>query len=143
MHDWSEESVDWEGINAAASYIGLWLRKWARMQVRDYKEKYGTVRVYCSFGWNEFHDIVYPGYCWYRQYWPVALDHFLSYKTPLMRWINLLVYPIHKYLYVWRYKKAVQKWPHLYREIVSAADWGKLFEGKIPGYKHSDFWEEF
>lgn len=140
MHSWGDEDVDWNGINDAAAYIGYWLRKWARMDVRDVKEKFGTVRVYVSLGWSGVYSIYRPGYCWYPKWWPVKLDNWLTYHTPVFKWINYVVIPVHKKLYAWRYKKAVQKWPHLYDEIVSSADWGELFEGVVPGYKHSDYW---
>lgn len=142
MHDWSDEDVDWSGINDAGAYIGYWLRKWLRMDVRDVKEKFGTVRIYCSFGWQGVYSIYRPGYCWYPKWWPIKLDHWLAYDTPVFKWINRIVVPIQQKAYAWRYKRAVQKWPHLYREIVSCADYGELFNGTVPGYKHSDYWQE-
>lgn len=144
MHSWYDDKdpVDWNGINEAARYIAEWLRKWARMGVRDYKEKWGTVRVYCSFGFDCFHAVVYPGYCWIHKWWPYKLDLWISYHTPILKWINRIVIPIQQKLYIWRYTRAVQKWPHLYNEIVSCADYGKLFDGKLPGYKHSTYWRE-
>lgn len=140
MHDWGQEDVDWEGINDAAWYIAGWLRTWARLPVADYKEKFGTVRISCGFGWSQIYSIWRPHYHWVPTWWPHRFDLWLSYHTPLLTWINKIIIPIHKAAYVWRYKKAVQKWPHLYKEIVSQADWGELFDGEIPGYKHSDFW---
>lgn len=141
-HDDDADHVDWHGINEAGYYIGRWLRRWTRMNIHDIKEKFGTVRIYCSFGWSSVYSIYRPGYCWYPNWWPIKLDHWLSYQTPIFKWINRMVVPVHKKLYVWRYKKAVQKWPHLYNEIVSCADWGELFNGSIPGYKHSDYWKK-
>lgn len=146
MHDWSEKDFDWHGLNEAGDYIGGWLRRWVRMPVMDIKEKFGTLRIYCSFGWASMYSIWRPSYCWLPSWWPHKLDNWLSYQTPIFTWLNYIVVPIQKKAYVWRYKKAVQKWPHLYNEIVSMADWGELFEGQIPGYKHSNYWtpiEEF
>lgn len=140
MHIWGDENVDWQGINDAAYYIGHWLATWARMPVTDYKEKWGTVRVYCGFGVAGFYALWRPQHMWYPKWWPMKLDFWFTYKTPIFEWLNRLVIPLQKRAYVWRYKRAVQKWPHLYKEIVSMADYGKLFEGHIPGYKHSDYW---
>ena len=140
MHNWGDETVDWRGINDAGAYIGYWLRKWMRMDVRDVKEKFGTVRVYCSLGWSQFYNVFYPGYVWVKPWWPHRFDMWLSYHTPIMKWINHIVIPVHTWAYAWRYKKAVQKWPHLREEILSMADFGEVFEGRIPGYKHSDYW---
>lgn len=138
MHQWGEEGVDWDGINDAAAYIGYWLRKWLRMHVSDVKEKFGTVRVYCSFGWDTFYSIVYPGYMWVKPWWPYKLDLMVS--AHIMPFINRFAVPLQQWAYARRYKKAVQKWPHLYSEIVSGADWGELFEGVVPGYHHENYW---
>jgi len=141
VHDWSEENVDWKGINDAARFIAEYLRVWFRVPVRDYKEKFGTVRIYTGLGWTQFYQIFYPGYCWIKPWWPNKLDHWLSYDTPVLTWINRIVIPVHKWAYTRRYKQAVQKWPHLYNEIIAAADHGELFEGVVPGYKHSNYWK--
>ncbi len=142
MHDWSDESFDWDGLNDAIRYIAYGLKRW-RVPVRDYKEKFGTARIYCSLGWGSFYDIFYPGCVWYKKFWPVRLDHFLSYDTPILRWINKIVCPFHIWLYARYYRKAVEKWPHLREEILSMADHGELFEGRVPGYKHSDYWTTY
>lgn len=142
MHQWGDEEVDWDGINDAARFIAHNLRKWFRVPVRDYKEKFGTVRIYTGLGWTQFYEIFYPGYCWIKPWWPNKLDHWLSYQTPILDWINKVVVPIHEWAYVWYYTRAVRKWPHLYNEIVSMADFGELFDGKVPGYKHSNYWKE-
>jgi hypothetical protein len=140
VHNWGDEGVDWNGINDAGAYIGYWLRKWMRMDVRDVKEKFGTVRIYCGFGWSGLYSIYRPGYCWYPNWWPIKVDNWLAYHTPIFKWINRIVVPIQQKAYTWRYKKAVQKWPHLYNEIVMCADHGELFEGTVPGYVHSNYW---
>ena len=139
MHQWGDEDVDWAGIDDAAFFIADWLKTWVRMPIRDYKEKYGTVRIYCSFGWYGIYSIWRPSYCWYPKWWPIRLDCWAN-NTFLFQLLNRLVTWVHKKAYVWRYKQAVKKWPHLYKEIVSMADYGELFEGHIEGYKHSDYW---
>ncbi len=139
MHTWGNKNVDWKGLWDAVEYIGPWLRTWVRLDVRDYKEKYGTVRIYCSFGWHGAYSIWRPGYCWYPKWWPMRLDFWLA-DTFAFRLLNRIVVKAQTKAYAWRYKKAVEKWPHLRDEIVSSADYGELFEGVIPGYKHSDYW---
>ncbi|SRR5229473_1852558 len=140
MHSWSDDNFDWNGLDDVGDYIGLWLRRWVRMDIRQIKEKFGTLRIYCSFGWNSFYSVYHPGYCWSPKWWPYDLDRTLSdYLMPIF---NKVIIPIQQKAYTWRYKKAVQKWPHLYKEIVSCADWGELFDGIIPEYKHSDFWKK-
>jgi len=127
MHDWGDESIDWKGVDDAAAFIGLWLRKWVRMDVRDYKEKYGTVRVYCGFGWEGVYSIWRPGYVWYPHWWPRRLDFWLS-DTIVWCLINRMIIPLQQMAYVWRYQQAIQKWPHLKKEILCCADYSELLE---------------
>lgn len=141
MHSWGDEDVDWNGINDAAYYIAHWLKTWTRLNVLDYKEKFGTVRVYCSFGWYGVYSIWRPSYCWYPKWWPMRADMWIG-NTFLFRLLNRLVIKVQHKAYAWRYKKAVEKWPHLRDEILSMADYGELFEGTVPGYVHSDYWRK-
>lgn len=69
----------------------------------------------------------------------MRLDFWIA-DTWAWRQLNRVVVKVQQRAYIWRYEQAVRKWPHLYKEIVSAADFGELFEGHVPGYKHSDFW---
>lgn len=127
MHYWGDEGVDWEGIDNAASYIGDGLRFWGRVSVQQYKEKYGTVRVYCSLGLHDWHQLTHPGYAynqWPRWLWP------LNFKGEwLKRLLNRGVYPFHCWLYRRYYKEAVRRWPHLREEILSVADYDELLGG--------------
>ena len=136
MHKWGDSNVDWQGIEEAARYIGDWLRTYARMDVSDIKEKYGTPRVSCIFGWWQFHTIFYPGYM-YRQgpVWLWNLDIVIG--MPICRILNKIIMPIHIKLYQWRYKKAIKKWPHLKAELLTGCDHPNLLEHL--GSK--EFWE--
>lgn len=139
MHSWGDKGVDWKGINAAAYFIAHWLKTWVRMPIQDYKEKFGTVRIYCGFGWHGVYSIWRPMHHWYPKWWPMRLDFWLA-NTWAWGQLNRVVVKLQQKAYAWRYKKAVEKWPHLHDEIVSQADYGELFEGVIPGYRHSDYW---
>ncbi len=141
MHQWGDEDFDWKGLDEAIYFIADWLSTWVRMPIRDYKEKYGTARIYCGFGWHGIYQIWRPRHCWYPRWWPMTFDFWLA-NTSVWRRLNKLVILLHQKAYAWRYKKAVQKWPHLYKEIVSMADYEELFEGAVPGYKHSDYWRK-
>lgn len=117
MHKWGKEGVDFGGIYDAASYIGGKLRTYGRVNVSDMKEKYGTARVYVSFGWTQLHDITHPGY------------HYIQWKGGhyyVPSWLNYLVIPYQKWLYRYYYKKALKKFPHLVEEILTGADWSEL-----------------
>ena len=120
MHSWGDENVDWAGINYSAEYIGKNLRKWGRVNVRQYKEKYGTVRVYCSLGWRNLLNITHPGYCHYQPYpqWLRDLDIFwLSNIIPVL--FNWFIIPYHKWLYLKLHFDMVKKYPHLKNEIIN------------------------
>jgi hypothetical protein len=128
MHDWSEKDFDWKGLNEAVDLIAQILHR-GRVPVRDAKEKWGTVRIYCSFGWNQFHDIFWPRYA-FNQYpykWLWLLDCRIG--PFVMTALNKVVVPIHERLYRYSYKKAVEKYPHLRQEILSAADFDELLKG--------------
>lgn len=129
MHLWGDNDVDWKGINDAAYFIGLNLRRWGRVPVTDIKEKFGTVRVYCRFGWYTLHDVTHPGWAYFQTpLWLACIP---------MRWANKVVIPYHEWLYKFLYGRAVKIWPHLKAEILSGADWPELL-------KHlgsQDYWE--
>ena len=127
-------------VENAAWYIGKNLARWGRIHVSQTKEKFGTVRVYCSFGLDSFYGIWRPRHMWVPTWWPWKLD--LTVFAWIAPFVNKFVIPYQKMQYRRFYKKAVEKWPHLHDEIVSCADWGEILEGAVPGYKHSDYWKE-
>ena len=125
MHYWGEEGVDWHGITDAAHYIGHILRRWGRVGVADCKEKYGEVRVYCTFGWHQLHNITHPGHFFSRYpKWLWELD--CTYLHYLIRPLNVAVIPIQRSLYRIAYRRALRKWPHLRDEILEGADFPEL-----------------
>jgi len=131
IHYWGED-VDWVGINKSARYIGQNLKRFGRINVRDYKEKFGTVRVYCSLGWGCLFNITHPGWVSYKvagyPKWIMKLDiYWLSKIIPFL--FNWWVIPYHKWLYRHLYKKAIKKWSHLREEIICCADYFELLGG--------------
>lgn len=121
MHSWGDKDSQGRDIcsrvDDAAEYIGEWLRKFARINVMQYKEKFGTVRVYCSFGWENLGSITHPGY------------YFIPNSVYIFNWIryfNFITILIQKSLYRYRYKKAVKKWPDLKEEILCSSDFPEL-----------------
>lgn len=131
MHHWGDEGVDWDGINNAAAYIGENLIRWGRVGIMQYKEKFGTVRVYCQFGWHDLHSITHPGHAWIRYQRNGVLWRF-NYFTGhgrIFQILNLVVVPYHRWLYRFLYRQAIRKWPHLRDEILGGADYSELLEG--------------
>jgi len=114
----------------AADDIGTFLRRWGRVPVRDFKEKYGTVRVYCSLGWYNLHSLFYPGYA-FRQFpqWLWAFDVYHGHKLLYYTGLQWLSYHYHKFLYRLAYKRAVAKYPDIRENILCAADWDELLKG--------------
>lgn len=117
-------SVD---IELAGEIVESWLKK-GRVPVRDVKEKYGTLRVYLDFGWHSLHSFCYPGYM-HNQFpkWLWKLDCRFGYLP--FKLINLVVIPVHKYLYRKGYQEAVKKYPLRRKEILGCADYPELLEG--------------
>jgi hypothetical protein len=127
MHYWGDPDVPWADIDDAAYYIGKGLRKW-RVDVRQWKEKFGTVRVYCSLGIWGWHQLAYPGYVhsqWPKWLWKLSLSRWTTWP---LRPLNFFVIPFHKWLYRRYYAKAVQKWPHIREEILCCADFSELLD---------------
>lgn len=128
MHCWGEWPDElFADVGEAAQYIGAYLRKYGRVNVRQTKEKYGTVRVYLSLGWHQMHSITHPGYV-FSQYpnWLWKLD--CLYLSKAMRLINPLVVKYHIWLYKRAYRNAVKKWPHIRTEILCDADYLELLD---------------
>ncbi len=129
MHTWGEDDFDWLGIDCAAQYIGENLRKWGRVDVRQYKEKFGEVRVYCSLGLYMWHQLIWPGYVSNQYPWHWLWTRDVYFPQWIFRLVNRLVVPYHKWLYRVLYGEAVRVYPHLHDEILDAADYPELLKG--------------
>lgn len=125
MHRWGDKDFTDEMFNDvenAAREIGEFCRKWGRINVRQTKEKYGTARVYCSFGWTQLFSITHPGYVYSRYpQWLWSLDVF--YISRIITRLNWVVVPLHTRLYRYAYKRTIKRYPHIRSEILWAADY--------------------
>jgi len=141
MHFWGDKNVDWEGIDESARYIGQNLRKWGRVNVAQWKEKYGTCRIYCTLGWYQLHSITHPGHCFSRYpKWLWKLD--CKYGTIIIPFLfNWIIIPYQKWLYRKLYKDMVKKYPHLEKEILCMADYPELLKNVGKKYNFED-WEK-
>lgn len=120
-HDWKDQTFDWKSLHEAELYITSFCRKYARLGGQS-KEKFGQLRFYAKFGLS-LHSLFYPGYH-YNQFpkWLWTLDIYVL--TPTLQFIFGKVF--HKwqsYIYGLAYRRAIQKWPHIWDEIVAAADY--------------------
>lgn len=127
MHIWGDTGVDWKGIESAAEYIYDYLLRW-HVPVRDYKEKYGTVRVYTGLHWDRgwlLNHLFYPNHVYYRfPMWVRKMDCWIP-----THWLNPILHPFFCWLYRRAYKNSITKWPHLREEILSGADYSELLGG--------------
>lgn len=131
MHNWSDKSVDWKGIGDAARWIGAFCVRWGRINVRDCKEKWGTVRVYCDFGWYGLLSITHPRWHHYGPYprWLRRLDIYVIPGLIRRSGLNRPVRWWQRVVYRTAYRLALRKWPHLRAEILDAADHAECLEG--------------
>lgn len=96
------------------------------MNIHDVKEKFGTLRIYCNFGWQSLYSIWRPGYMWVPKWWPYRLD--LAISSVIMPLLNKIVVPVQARAYRTRYELAVEHWPHLKEEILCCADYPELLK---------------
>jgi hypothetical protein len=115
-------------LDRIANEIGEPLRKWYRIHISQCKEKFGTVRVYCSFGWYLLHDVIYPGHHFNRfPPWLQAVDYRLL--GPIVHQLSRITMPIQIAAYRRAYKLAVKKYPHYRTAILAHADWPEYLKG--------------
>jgi len=131
MHDWGEENFDWNGLNKCVRYLGINLRRWGRVSVSTYKEKYGTCRIYCTLGWRNLFSITHPGWVSYKvagyPQWLIIFDIYVL--SRIIPYLNYIIVPYQKWLYRKLYSDCVKKYPHLREEIVCCADYPELLKG--------------
>lgn len=128
MHSWGDGFKYFREVGMAAQEIGDFCVKYGRIGIRASKEKYGTVRVYLSFGLWGFHSLLKPGYV-YNQ-WPKWLWNIdCEVGTKILSPFNLLVIPYQKFIYRIAYKRAIKKYPFIRKEILGGADYRELLKG--------------
>ena len=126
-HRWGDEDFDWDSLYAAIKFIGPYLKR-RRVPVRDYKEKWGQLRLYCNLGYCQFHDLFFPGYV-YNQWpkWLWRLD--CHYGSRIIGVVNFFMVPLNRYWYRRAHKLAIKKWPSVRAEILGCPDWPELLKG--------------
>jgi hypothetical protein len=121
-----QERIDID-CGRAAYFIHQYLVRYGRISVTQSKEKFGTVRVYCSLGYWGFFSLLNPGHVYVHwPKWLYGLD--LKYGRPVMQLFNKIVVPYHKFIYRRAYKKAVEKYPFVEERILRTADFPDLLE---------------
>lgn len=122
-----------DNLGQIASDIGNICAKWGRISVRDTKEKYNTVRVYCSFGIHNLHSLLFPRYVYkHRLYpdWLWKLDCY--YFSKVFNLFEKIVIPYQKFVYNYAYWKYIKKYPHRFRAITGCMDYPEMIGFYIP-----------
>lgn len=119
---------DYQVLDDIAYNMGQELRFW-RVSVRDAKEKYGIVSIYCSFGITNLHDLIYPGYV-YNQFpkWLRKLDEHVINPFMIKSKLTDLIVMFHMYQYTRIYLKYIKLYPKYKENILVGADHRELLE---------------
>lgn len=127
MHSWGGTFPHFNDVGKAADEIGDFCVKWGRINVRQTKEKFGTVRVYCSLSIWGFHSLIYPRYV-YSQFpdWLWKLDCKIG--TKILSPFRFLFGKHQAFIYRLAYKRALKKYPHIRKEILDCADYSELLK---------------
>lgn len=129
MHKWGDGFLYFEDVGEAAFEIGKFCKRWGRIQVTNTKEKFGTARVYCSFGQCYLHSLIYPG--WVRSRFPGWLwKADIYYIGPALSKVFYRTFTAYqKFVYRRAYARAISKYPHIREEILDCADYQEFLIG--------------
>ena len=153
MHHWGDGFKHFADVSGAARDIAMFCKRWGRIGVRDYKEKYGTARVYCGFGYTQLHSLIWPGHIYSRYPFGVSKYGWKLNATRFGKWLGNKIWRLDcnfsrfffqnkiigglicKYQ-IWIYKKAyeraLKKYPYIVKEILYGADYPELLRHLMP-----------
>lgn len=139
MHTWDEKDFDWFALDKAGYLISKVLK--AGRIGCNYKEKYGTLRLYSYFYNGSLHSLCYPGYHYNRfPKWLWHLDVWYIQRICSRIGLRWLIFQFQKPFYTFAYLLAMQKYEHIREEICVDAEYPNLIIGGKEIYnKH---WEE-
>jgi hypothetical protein len=131
MHHWGDEDFPYfNDVENAAYEIKEFCVRYGRLGGQS-KEKYGTVRFYAKFGVTGFHNLTHPGwvnYAWYPK-WLVRFEIYHSPKVFRALGITWFFSKWQPMVYRMAYKRALKKYPHIRKEILSCADYDEFLKG--------------
>lgn len=141
MHHWGDGFEYFGEVGQAADEIGVFCRRWGRIQVTQTKEKYGTARVYCSFGLHQLFSITHPGYAFSRYpKWLWTLDCLYISKLFNFLRLNKVVVPYQLFVYRLAYTRALKKYPFIAEEILDGADYTEELQNLYKKYNVECSW---
>ena len=129
IHNWGDDSFDWNALNKAIEIIWWWSTKIGRFG-GQIKEKYGTLRFYAFFSDGTLYSVCKPGYYYYR--WPHQVHKFDLYvirRITNFLGIRWLITRWQYFIYNLAYQRAIKKYPHIREEILQNADYLELIKG--------------
>ena len=125
---WGDRNFDWKALNSALDVLYFWGNKIGRIG-GQMKEKYGEARWYahiCEI--SKLSDVIYPGYAYYQ--WGADTKPFYNVldqvSSVYMRPFTKLIYRYQRFMYAFAYRRAITKYPHIAKEIISCADHEKI-----------------
>ena len=127
MHTWGEENFDWSGLNDCINIVHNTCRRWARLGGQA-KEKFGTLRFYTHFGLS-LHTLFLPGYYHYGWFprWLITFDMYVA--TPVLNFLfGRVWFWWQRTIYSYAYWRALNKYPHLRKEILCSADYPEFIK---------------
>jgi hypothetical protein len=120
MHSWGDENFDWKALDLALDELYKWGVVWGRVG-GQIKEKWGCARYYANFSDGTLHSLLYPGS--YRIQSPMWFYDNIDYKIirPIIIYTGLIkvIHSYQRYFYRLAYKKAIKKYPHIKKEILT------------------------
>lgn len=110
-------------LDKIAYEIGNFCVRWGRIPVTQTKEKYGTIRVYNSFGIFGLHGLLFPNRVYKHQKFPQWLWEFdINHISGIFEKLNFIIIPYQYFIYKLAFYKTMWKYPEYYDLIFQAID---------------------
>lgn len=120
-------------IDDIAYGIGNICIKYGRIPVLQTKEKYGTVRVYNSWGIGSLHALIWPNYVYKHPSYPKWLWNLdIQYLSRFFNLLDPIIIRWQHFIYNFAYWKYIKKYPQLFDEITGCADWKEELGFHLP-----------
>lgn len=127
MHFYGDGFEYFSDVAVAADEIGEFCRRWGRITCYTTKEKYGTARVYVTFGACSLHALLYPDRPFKHRRWPQWLWSFDVCHGHQITWPLSRVLPWwQRAVYRAAYRRALRRYSHITAEIIGGADYPEL-----------------
>lgn len=132
MHQWGDETFDWQQLDESIEKVDSFMRFWGRIGVAS-KEKFGCARIYVSFWDGTLHGLLYPSLDWgnTRNRFPRWLQYLDSHCFTRLFSRMKLMHLVHWYqskIYGMAYSRGLKAGPKVKIELVINADFPELIK---------------